>query len=161
MKRPIANKNREKKERELARQKHIAKVLSRLKPYENLSILERYAIFMGKVQIVELLLKRTLADDRGYSIEKIEKVPLGGLIRILKEEKASKLFLFLLEDLNEFRNNMAHEFLADQVIMAALLKKKAGGFTKPLRHLEKSLFSVEQFLLNYESLGQKHLWKYE
>src|ERR1700730_1487037 len=114
MKRRIANKRRKENGQELARQKHVAKVISRLRPYKNLRFLERYAIFVGKVQIVELLLKRALTDDREYPFEEIERVPLGGLIGILKKEKASKFFIFLLEDLNGFRKNMVHEFLANQ-----------------------------------------------
>lgn len=145
-------------DKDKAAKKHIARVFRRLKPYDTLSFLERYAIFMGKVQVVELLLKRALVNDRGYTLEKVEKTPLGGLIRLLKKEKANSFFIFLLEDLNEFRTNMAHEFLADQMLLGALLGRKAKRYTKPLRELEKALFSVEQFLVNYESAPPQLLW---
>ena len=146
-------------DKDKARQKHIAKVFRRLKPYDTLSFLEPYAIFMGKVQVVELLLKRALVSHRGYKLERVEKTPLGGLIRVLKEEKANSFFVFLLEDLNKFRTNMAHEFLTNQILLSALLGNKAKGYTKPLRELEKALFSVEQFLVNYESAPPQLLWK--
>jgi hypothetical protein len=146
-------------DKDKATKRHIARVLRRLKPYNTLSFLERYAVFMGKVQVVELLLKRALVNDREYAFEKVEKTPLGGLIRLLKEEKANSFFIFLLEDLNEFRTNMAHEFLANQMLLDALLGRRAKQYTKPLRELEKALFSVEQFLVNYESAPPKLLWK--
>jgi hypothetical protein len=37
--------------------------------------------------------------------------------------------------------DMAHEFLANQMLMSALLGKKAKRYTKPVRELEKALFS--------------------
>ena len=57
-------------DKDKATKRHIARVLRRLKPYNTLSFLERYAVFMGKVQVVELLLKRALVNDREYAFEK-------------------------------------------------------------------------------------------
>jgi hypothetical protein len=148
-----------KPDKDKAMQKHVGRVLRRLKPYNKLRFLERYAIFMGKVQVVELLLKQSLVNYRGYALEEVERTPLGGIIRVLKEEKANSLFIFLLEDLNEFRTHMAHEFLANQILLRALLGNKTKGYTKPVRELEKALFSVEQFLVNYESVPPQFLWK--
>lgn len=125
------------------------KVFKKLRSYEKLSFLECYAMFMGKAQLIEFGLKRLLIDHCGYKYEKVETKTLGWTIKELEKKGLREDFLFLLNNLLDYRNDLAHNFLVDQMIMNSILK---GGktFTKPFRHLEKALYEVEQVILIYD-----------
>ncbi len=60
-------------------------IFKSLKSSNRLGVLERYAIFMGKAQLVEFALKRLLVDQYGFEEEKIEKCTLGGAIHHLEK----------------------------------------------------------------------------
>ena|GEM_PF-607075 len=126
----------------------LEKVLPRLKKLDKLNDLEYYAVFMGKIQVVEWLMKRLLTDERGYDYETIERMNLGKTIGLLREEKMRRDYLFILEDLNRYRNYFAHDFHADNFITSQILNGKT--FTKPFRELSKAHFAVEQVLVVYE-----------
>ena len=132
------------------------KVFARLKQYENLSFLERYAVLMSQIQWVELILKRLLTDVRGYDFEELENYTAFGrrFLEILEKEGMQESLLVLLRELKDYRNYFAHEFLADQVILSSILKEKVSEYSKPNRLLSRAIFSFEQFLLMHEELPQ-------
>jgi len=144
--------------KEDATRAHMKKMASRMKQYEKMTFLERYGIFMAKAQIVEMLLKQNLIDERDYKLKAVENCPLGPLIKLLKKEKINGLLLFCLKDLCEHRNYLAHEFLANQILLMAILEERADEYSKPSRQLQLALLSVEQFLLNYEAVPAKLRW---
>lgn len=136
------------------------KVSAKMKQLEDLSFLERYAMFMGKAQLVEFGLKNILINDKDYEYEEVETKTLGWTITELKENNLREDFLALLGDLLRYRNHFAHDFLADQAFMNSLLKDEVLGFTKPFRELTKALFVVEQTILVYDFINEGgSFWK--
>jgi hypothetical protein len=136
-------------------QAHTKKIFSRMRKYEKNNFLEQYAIFMGQVQIVELLLKQFLIKEKKYKVKKLETTTLGGIKAILKKEGANNVVITLLEELVAHRNYLAHEFLANRAMFSIILGEEAGDYKKPYRELTKALFSVEQMLINLENVSQK------
>ena len=61
-------------------------VLEKLKTYEDLSVLEQYAMFMGKTQILEFGLKGLLTRKYGIPSESMEKWTLGHVKNELKQK---------------------------------------------------------------------------
>jgi len=128
----------------------------RLKSYNRLNMLESYALFMGKSQLVELALKGLLEQDWGYSEEKLEKFTLGQTIGLLREHKLRPDFLNLLEELLEYRNRFAHEFLANQAIIGSLLKGET--FFSSTQELGKALYVADAVTIVYDFLRKGKLW---
>ena len=124
---------------------------------EKLTFLEGYAMFMGKAQIIEFGMKRLLIDERGYKYEDTETKTLGWVIGELEKNGLRKDFFIILNELLEYRNYFAHDFLADQALMNFLLKGE-GSFTKPVRELSKAEYSAEQVLLVYDFLREGTFW---
>lgn len=125
----------------------------RLEVYEKLSFFEQYAMFMGKAQILELGLKRVLTDKFDYDFETMEKWTLGKLSRKLEKEHIRPDFLVLLNSVVEYRNFIAHEMLAAEAMISALLDGSI--FTKNQRQLGKAIYEIEQIILHFD-LNQEH-----
>ena len=85
-----------------------------------LNFLENYAMFMGKVQMIEFTLKKILSVRCRYGETKLEKMTLGGAIAELERSGISSESLLYLRQLNEFRIDMAHDFLASDLALVAL-----------------------------------------
>jgi hypothetical protein len=126
-----------------------ARVFRRLRKYDKLNFLESFAMFMGKVQVVELGLKNLLINKYGLEDEQIEQWPLGRVIAELERRGCRKDFIELLKDLKDRRNHIAHELLANDAII-----RKLTGFspTFPARSVSKGLFSVEQVIVVHDFL---------
>jgi len=99
-----------------------------LRKYDKLNFLESFAMFVGKAQLVELGLKRLLMSKYGLEQENIEKWTLGRVIRELKDRGCRRDFVALLEELNRYRNYIAHDILADDAIMRKLTDSRAQRF---------------------------------
>lgn len=137
------------------------KVFDRLKPLDGFNLLERYAILMAQIQSVELILKRLLSDERGYDFDELENYTAFGnrFFKLLKKEGMHDTLLSFLEDLKMYRNYFAHEFMANQMIITSILKKRALEYSKPHRLLRNALFSFEQFILMHEELPRYAFFK--
>ena len=61
----------------------------RLEKYDGKSLIEKYALYMGMVQILELQMKQIIYSQFDYEsegkLEKLEKMTLGGAVKILEE----------------------------------------------------------------------------
>src|SRR5262245_60414668 len=109
-----------KKAKRLTPRQVLGRVTRRLQKFDKLNFLERYAMFMGKAQLVELGLKRILLSKYGYKDEKIENWPLGAVVKELKKLGLRGDFVALVEDLKDQRNYIAHEMLVDDAMMQKL-----------------------------------------
>jgi hypothetical protein len=129
-------------------------VTKRLLALEKLSFLELYSVFIGKAQIVEMALKRRLVDQYDYSESKISRWTLGTTITELEKNGLRPDFVALLRELLEFRNYLAHEFLADHALMNSVAGLRAGTLSmKPLRH---ALFKVEEVIVVHDFLAENN-----
>ena len=108
-------------------------------------------MFMGKAQIVELGLKGLLVRQYGYDSEQIEKWNLGQAIRELRKHGLRQDFLGLIEELNGYRNHIAHDLLADEALMRRWI-----GSSNAQRHawkrLSRGLYWVEMAIVVHDFL---------
>jgi len=125
------------------------KVFKNLESIDSLNILERYAYFLGKAQIIEFGLKKFLTERYNYQAEKLEKNTLGQLIYKMKEEGIRPDFTRLLEELLAYRNSMVHEFLNNFVLIESIHPSSGRLVLKELNH---ALFKVEEITLVYDFL---------
>ena len=123
----------------------------RFEKYKGKSFIEKYALYMGMTQILELQLKQVLHHQFGYisedDIKKLEKKTFGQSVRILKSKGVRSDIIVLLESNRDNRNNMAHSFLVDTMISTSL------GFNMEsieVRQLDKSIYELEQLALFWE-----------
>ena len=122
-----------------------------------ISLLENYAMFMGKAQLIEFALKKILIKRYRYDNSRLEKMTLGGAIGELERLGMRKDFVALLRELNEFRIDMAHNFLVDHSSLVALDRSFGQLSRKPL---QTALFKVEETVHVYDFLNQnKQLYK--
>jgi hypothetical protein len=127
------------------------RVGNRLRKYDNLNFLESFAMFMGKAQLVELSLKNILTIKYSYNENRIERWTLGTTIKELEKCGLRKDFIMLLKDLNEHRNYIAHELLADDALMKKLAGSKAQRFA--WKSLERGLYAVEAVIVVHDLLA--------
>lgn len=124
----------------------------RLEKYDGKSLIEKYALYMGMVQILELQMKQIIYSQFDYKsedqLEKLERMTLGGAVKILKKKLRVRPDLIeLLENTRDNRNNMAHSFLVDTMISKSL------GFSMEsieVRQLDKYIRELENLILFWE-----------
>jgi hypothetical protein len=79
---------------------------------------------------------------------------LGGAIAALERKGLRKDFVSLLWQLNKFRINMAHQFLADHSLFVALDRRFAHLSLKPLRY---AIWKVEETIHVFDHLNQNRM----
>ena len=132
-----------------------ALTMEKVQQYESMDLLQQFAMFMGKAQILEIVLKNVLARKYGHDLEKMERWTLGRIRVELTKCGVRPDFLGFLQSLTELRNFVAHELLA-----AEMLLHDAVGETGRLnvKHLHKAIFELEQLLLIVEWQEQNDAW---
>jgi hypothetical protein len=125
-------------------------VARRLRKIERLGFLESFAVFMGKAQLIELGLKRILIDSYCFDAERIERWTLGRVVKELRERGLRQDFVQLMDELKEHRNYIAHEMLANDVI----LRRLTGGSARRTewKSLNRGLYLIEQAIVVHDFL---------
>ncbi|MFW2082966.1 hypothetical protein ACNPQK_18595 [Acinetobacter guillouiae] len=123
----------------------------RLEKYKNKSFIEKYALYMGMVQILELQMKQMLYRKFDFSTEeklkKLETMTFGQSIKQLDDKGVSTDIIYLLNISRDNRNKMAHSFLVDTLISSSL------GFNMEsieVRQLDKYIIELENVSLIWE-----------
>src|SRR6185369_13922016 len=93
------------------------RVSRRLRKYETLNSLEAFAMFMGMSQVLEFGLKSLLVRLFKYDPDRIQKWTLGRVIRELENNGLRTDFIAVLRELLQYRNYVAHEYLANEAIV--------------------------------------------
>ena len=134
-------------------------ILDKLDYLDNLNTQEQYAVFLGKVQIIELGLQKVLVSHYSYNENKIETFTLGQLIGSLEKSNAQKVFIELLKELNDRRKYIVHHLFKDQAIMLNLMGKEKRIKDFLQRKEEKMLFhgfvAVENIIYLYDMIYTK------
>lgn len=141
--------------------KEISKGISEgLAKYKNLNFLERYAMFMGVAQILELGFKNLLVDKFLYDLNKIEKWTLGTTSRELEQNNLRPDFIFLLKSVVDYRNYIAHELLADKFFMQWMLEDQIPDdhYDKESRRLDKAIIELEQLFFLFTWTNNNNGW---
>lgn len=131
-------------------------VYRRLKTYEDLSLMEHFAMFMGKAQILEFGLKNLLVELYGYQWEKIKARTLGHTCRELKACGLRGDFIALLEAFVGYRNYIAHEFLLNSSLLRSILRDDIGRLE--IKHLERGTILLEQLIFLYDRTSERDWW---
>jgi hypothetical protein len=133
-----------------------AQVLAKLDEYKDRNVLEQYAIFMGKAQILELGLKGLLARRFDIPNDDTERWTLGRTKNELRDRGLRPDFIVFLESVVEHRNNMAHEFLANNAITRSIAK-----FSDRMVYgdLFRALYELEQVVILYDWCEENEAWQ--
>jgi hypothetical protein len=132
-------------------------VIRRLEKYNNLNVLEQFAMFMGMAQVLEVGLKNLLARRYHYDdLEQIDKWTLGRTTGELKKCGLRPDFISLLESVVGYRNHIAHELLANDAILRSILGGDSGKLE--LSHLEKGIYELEQVVFFYGWCEKHNAW---
>lgn len=134
-----------------------AELPGRLERYEGMSLLEQYAMYMGKAQLLEFGLKKLMESRSGKNLESMEKWTLGKTKNELADLKTIRSdFLTLLGGVVDQRNHIAHSLLANYALIASLTGGDPG--TKESRFLGKAIFELEQLILFFDWCNEHDAW---
>lgn len=132
-----------------------AKVLAKLDESKDRTVLEQYAIFMGKAQILEFALKGLLTRRFNVPSEDMERWTLGKTKSELRVRGLRPDFIELLGGVVNHRNNMAHEFLANNAITQSI-----ANFSDIMLYgdLFRALYELEQIIILYDWCENNDGW---
>jgi hypothetical protein len=130
-------------------------ISEKLEGYKKLSFLEQYAMFMGKAQILEFVLKSLLSNKYEIESEIMERWTLGKLKNELAQKGLRSDFIDLLESIVQSRNYIAHELLANNALLNSLveLSPKIKG-----RDLWKATYELEQIIILHDWCVEHNAW---
>ena len=110
----------------------------RLERYKNLNLLEKFAMFMGISQVIEISLKQLLHRKYEVDLGSMERLTLGQVAGRLKVSGLRGDFIEHLESVVQLRNHIAHSLLANQIMLYSLGQ---GMRASKNAHLKKQLLS--------------------
>ena len=131
-------------------------VFEKLAQYKDRSVLEQYAIFMGKAQILEFGLKGLLARKFNVPLEDMELWTLGRTRTELRQRGLRSDFIRFLDSVVDHRNNMAHEFLVNTEIIRSIAnfsERKLYG------DLFRALYEIEQVIILHDWCEENNGWQ--
>jgi hypothetical protein len=131
-------------------------VRQRLSKYEDKSLLERFALFMGGAQLLELSLKALLHRKYSVPFEDMERWTLGWTARELKERGLRPDFCRFLDSVVECRNYIAHALLADEALRRSILGTQQTA--REPRELSKGIYELEQLSLLHDWCEEHDAW---
>lgn len=131
-------------------------VHAKLEEYKNLSILEQYAMFMGKAQILEFGLKGLLSRMYGVPLESMEKWTLGITKNELRDKGLRPDFIAYLESVVDYRNDMAHEFLLNNAITQSIANFSGNKINGDLF---RAIYELEQIIILYDWCEENNGWQ--
>lgn len=152
---------RSKKEEPFLSRDDIQKGTSKgLEKYKNLNFMERYAMYMGVSQILELELKNMLANKFEYDPDRIEKWTLGKTYFELEKNELRPDFLRLLKNTIENRNYIAHEIIASKLLYHDIIGDKLpkDHYDKESRRLDKFTIELEELVFLFEWTNSNIGW---
>jgi len=127
-----------------------------MEKYKKLNVLEQFAMFMGMAQILESGLKNLLVRRSNYARENMATWTLGKTASELRRSGLRQDFVVLLESVVTYRNHIAHELLANEAMLRALLGGDAGILE--LRQLDKGIYELEQILFLHDWCEEHNAW---
>ena len=130
-----------------------------LKKYENLNFLEKYSMYMGVAQILEMRLKQILVSDFGEEFDNIENWTLGRTLNKLKQEGMREDFFLFADSVKDARNYIAHELISNEAIWHSLVESKLEHYSKGARKLDKAIYEIEQLMFILEWNDENGEWK--
>lgn len=130
-------------------------MFKKFEEHKGLSHLENYAMFMGKAQLLEMVLKSLLARKYNVPEESMERWTLGRVKNELRDKGLRLDFIAFLDRVVDHRNCIAHEFLANNAItqsMANFSDRKLYG------DLFRASYELEQIIILYDWCEEHNGW---
>jgi hypothetical protein len=134
------------------------RVVKRLTAYDKLNHLERFAMFLGKAQVLEFGLKSLLARRYDYEPDRMERWTLGTTTHELEKAGLRGDYIALLKVVVRYRNHVAHEYLAGMAMLRILLRGNTGRLG--VKHLEKGAYELERVILLYDWCEKHDAWEF-
>lgn len=143
----------ESRDRSSRREELFARVGDALKIHEGRNLLERYALYMMRIQMYELSLKQDLQSLFGVSEERAETMSLNGILRYYVDHdiRAHPILYENVREIARQRNSMAHDFLAVTSVLADL---DDNFVALPARDLDKWTWELELAVQEYLMLKE-------
>jgi hypothetical protein len=141
-----------------AKQKELyERVGAELKTHDGKNFLERYALYMLRVQMYELSLKQDLQKLFGVSEEKTERMNLCSIFRyyVKNDIRAHPILYVNIWDVARQRNAMAHEFLAVTGSLGELAGEAAMRLSE--KQLNRWVFELELAFQQYLMLKEPNI----
>ena len=132
------------------------RVAKRLEKYGCLNTLEEFAMFMGMAQVLELRLKQLLSARTNAELYDIENWPMGKTITALAEDNLRADLIELLKSACKYRNYVAHEYLANSVMLHDLLGGDIGRLER--KHFDYAVYELEQVTLLFDWCEDNDSW---
>ena len=132
-----------------------AAVGARLEKYRGRSVLEQFALFMGMAQLMELALKSFYSRRYGVDVDSLERWNLGQGKGALRDRGLRPDFVAYLESVVDYRNHMAHSFMADAFITRELFQRETRFES---RELDKGIYELEQLFVLFEWTEVNQAW---
>jgi hypothetical protein len=136
------------------RQELSERVSKVLKTHEGKNYLERYALYMLRVQMYEISLKQDLNQLFSVSEEKADRMNLSSIFRyyVKHDIRAHPILYANIQDIARQRNSMAHELLALTGAMNELAGVETMRFFQ--RDLDKWVWELELAFQQYLMLKE-------
>lgn len=132
-------------------------VFKRLQRYKKFNLLEHFAMFMGTAQLLEGSLKQLLHRKYGIGIEDMGRWTMGRVARVLRDRGVRGDFCHSLDRVVEYRNEFAHELLAQEAMLRDLLDGRDSG-RLTMKQLEHGTYALEELLVVYQWLDEHDAW---
>jgi len=129
-----------------------------LEMYKGLGTFERFAMFMGVAQLLELGLKNLLIRRFGVDPDSLEIATLGQVRGRLQDNGVRPDFIALLKNVVARRNHMAHRFMADAALTQAMFGKEARFETA---ELDKGILELANLAVIFEWTEANDAWGVE
>lgn len=132
-----------------------AAVDARLDKYRGRSVLEQFALFMGMAQLMEFALKSFYSRRYGVDLESLDRWTLGQVKGALRDRGLRPDFIAYLASVIDYRNHMAHSFMADAFITRELFQRQTRFES---RELDRGIYELEQLFVLFEWTEAHQAW---
>lgn len=113
-------------------------------------------MFMGMAQILELSLKRLLSERGEHDFDAMGRWTLGRVARELRQSGLREDFLVLLDGVVAHRNYVAHELLANEMMVVALMRGSTGRWGR--HDLYRAIYELEQLIFLHDVTAKHKAW---
>ncbi|MDK7584512.1 hypothetical protein QP575_01680 [Alcaligenes faecalis subsp. phenolicus] len=139
----------------LSREQIENQILAKLDLYKERSVLEQYALFMGKAQILEFGLKGLLVRKFNVPLEDMELWTLGRTKNELRQRGLRPDFICFLGGVVDHRNKMAHEFLVNVEIARSISNFSERKLYGDLFH---AIYEIERIIILHDWCEENDAW---
>ena len=111
-------------------------------------------MFMGMAQLLEIRLKQLYSERSSTDIEELERWTMGRTIRTLAETGLRPDLIEFLESVRDYRNYIAHEYLANVALLRDLIGANIGRLEA--KHFERGVYELEQVIVLFDWCEDNH-----